>query len=295
MRMNFTYLRREIESLKAEQRKLRYTAYGMIALLLLVILISVWKLYYLTLFFLALVILLQLFYFRRKQKAYQKKMQRVNLLTVTGGLLGTEEIEEKGGAGLSTETLRKAELLAYQEKGKEVNFYLGMKGNYEKMQLITADAAIVQFYGGDSRKAEINCGNWTHISLPKGSGLDLRILDTSAMRQSTRQEFFSGLPELRESPAGDWGIEGNYLLYHRISATGEEKLPRSFVEKLKELTAYTPGKIAISIRGQDMDVYIRNRFLGRNFPVHTEPSEQLLSSDPYPELEKILKLAASLI
>lgn len=295
MNIDYNYLRKELESLRREQRLLRYSAYLMIGLLAGVILISVLKLYYLTLASVTLVILLQLFYFRRKQKEYRSHLQRANLLAVKGGILGTEEVDEKGGAGLSVEALRNAELIAYREQGKAVNFFLGMNGRYKGLEIVSADAAIAQFYGDDSRKAEVSCGNWTHILLPLDSGLDIRLLDRDIMRQSTHSKFYSEHSNLLELDTADKGIPECYLFYKNSSAVySEPELPALFKERLRSITGYTPGRIAISIRGREMDVYIRDRFLGRSFSIHGEPDEKLLTVDPYPELEKILELAAAL-
>ncbi len=292
MRMNFSYLRQEEESLKKERKQVQYGAFGMIALLVIVLLVSVLRQYMLTMVSLIIVFFVQIFVFRRLQKKYRDHLQRVNLLTVTGGLLNTEVLDEKGGAGLSMETLRNAELLSYQEKGKEVNFYLGMHGKYEKMDVTTADAAIVQFFGADARKAEVNCGNWTHIVLQKDTGLNLRILDRESMRLSVLQDYFASLPHLSAVEKPEWELPESLLIF--ADKEKDTEIPEAFLSRLSEFVKYTPGKVAVSIHGQEVDVYVKNRFLGSNFKTNIEPTEQILTANSYPELEKLLRMTAAL-
>ena len=83
---------------------------------------------------------------------------------------------------------------------------------------------------------------------------------------------------------------------HLYTADQEAKLPSgAFLQKLRSFTDYTPGKVAVSIRDDVLDVYIRNRFLSAGFSVREALTKQELIRDPYPELQHVLELVSFLI
>ncbi|MDO4620878.1 MAG: hypothetical protein Q4B09_09695 [Lachnospiraceae bacterium] len=288
MKRNESYLQNAVKELKQEAKRVRLGAYVMIALLVGVLALSFLKNYMLTLGALAVVLFLQIFVFKRQQKRYKNHLQQANLLAGIGALLRTEELDEKGGAGLSAETVRAAELLPFHDKGNAVNFYLGMSGSYEKLKVTVADASIAEYFSGSKNRAMVNCGNWTHIELPYDTGMNWRLLDTETVPEAMRREFFGQLPGMQKIAAEDWKLPEGMLVY---GTEPEGKRPSdAFVAQLRKLKVYTPGKLAVSIHGNQADVYVRNRFLGSRYRANTEPTEELLEKVSYPELEKILKL-----
>ena len=89
--------------------------------------------------------------------------------------------------------------------------------------------------------------------------------------------------------------EGIPSSMHIYTADQDAKLPSgAFLQKLRAFSEYTPGKISMSIRGDMMDVYIRNRFLSAGFSVREAVTKQELTRDPYPELHHILELVSFL-
>ncbi len=83
----------------------------MIALVVVVILVSVLRKFWLTTFFIAATVFLQLFVFRRMQKNYVEHAVLENIKATAGRLLNTENVVIKGNQMLPEEVIRKAALV----------------------------------------------------------------------------------------------------------------------------------------------------------------------------------------
>ncbi len=89
--------------------------------------------------------------------------------------------------------------------------------------------------------------------------------------------------------------EGVPSSMHIYTADQDAKLPSgAFLQKLRTFSEYTPGKTAVSIRDDVLDVYIRNRFLSAGFSVREAVTKEALIRDPYPELHHVIELVSFL-
>lgn len=277
-----------VQELVQENKRIHYMAYALIVLLIAVIVASVLKRFILTSLLLVAAIFYQIFVVRRQQRAYLKKCENTNLELSTLKDFSDTDIEEKG-TQLSEQDLDAAGLLPFVPK--TASFFKSVHGVKEKLDICATDCSVAQHQHEKGVAAEINTGNWIRIRLPEHTGLNVRILEDGLFPEAFRTDFYQK-QQLEEVARPD-GIPSSMHLY---TADQEAKLPSgAFLQKLRSFTDYTPGKVAVSIRDDVLDVYIRNRFLSAGFSVREALTKLELIRDPYPELQHVLELVSFLI
>mgnify|MGYP000327920405 CR=1 FL=1 len=277
-----------VQELAQENKRIHHMAYALIVLLIAVIVASVLKQFILTSLLLVAAILYQIFVVRRQQRAYLKKCENTNLELSTLKDFSDTDIEEKG-TQLSEQDLDAAGLLPFVPK--TASFFKSVHGVKEKLDICATDCSVAQHQHEKGVAADINTGNWIRIRLPEHTGLNVRILEDGLFPEAFRTDFYQK-QQLEEVARPD-GIPSSMHLY---TADQEAKLPSgAFLQKLRSFTDYTPGKVAVSIRDDVLDVYIRNRFLSAGFSVREALTKQELIRDPYPELQHVLELVSFLI
>lgn len=277
-----------VQELAQENKRIHHMAYALIVLLIAVIVASALKQFILTSLLLVAAILYQIFVVRRQQRAYLKKCENTNLELSTLKDFSDTDIEEKG-TQLSEQDLDAAGLLPFVPK--TASFFKSVHGVKEKLDICATDCSVAQHQHEKGVAADINTGNWIRIRLPEHTGLNVRILEDGLFPEAFRTDFYQK-QQLEEVARPD-GIPSSMHLY---TADQEAKLPSgAFLQKLRSFTDYTPGKVAVSIRDDVLDVYIRNRFLSAGFSVREALTKQELIRDPYPELQHVLELVSFLI
>lgn len=277
-----------VQELAQENKRIHYMAYVLIVLLIAVIVASVLKQFILTSLLLVAAILYQIFVVRRQQRAYLKKCENTNLELSTLKDFGDTSIEEKG-TQLSEQDLEAAGLLPFVPK--TASFFKSIHGTKGKLDIRATDCSVAQHQHEKGVAAEINTGNWIHILLPEHTGLNVRILEDGLFPEAFRTDFYE--KQQLEEAARPEGVPSSMHIYTDGEAA---KLPSgAFLQKLRSFADYTPGNIAMSIRDDVLDVYIRNRFLSAGFSVREALTKQELTRDPYPELQHVLELVSFLI
>lgn len=277
-----------VQELAQENKRIHYMAYVLIVLLIAVIVASVLKQFILTSLLLLAAIAYQIFVVRKQQRAYLKKCENTNLELSTLKDFSDTDIEEKG-TQLSEQDLEAAGLLPFVPK--TASFFKSIQGTKGKLDIRATDCSVAQHQHEKGVAAEISTGNWIRIRLPEHTGLNVRILEDGLFPEVFRTDFYQK-QQLEEVARPD-SIPSSMHLY---TADQEAKLPSgAFLQKLRSFTDYTPGKVAVSIRDDVLDVYIRNRFLSAGFSVREALTKQALTRDPYPELQHVLELVSFLI
>lgn len=277
-----------VQELAQENKRIHHMAYALIVLLIAVIVASVLKQFILTSLLLLAAIAYQIFGVRKQQRAYLKKCENTNLELSTLKDFSDTDIEEKG-TQLSEQDLEAAGLLPFVPK--TASFFKSVHGVKGKLDIRATDCSVAQHQHEKGVAAEISTGNWIRIRLPEHTGLNVRILEDGLFPEVFRTDFYQK-QQLEEAARPD-SIPSSMHLY---TADQEAKLPSgAFLQKLRSFTDYTPGKVAVSIRDDVLDVYIRNRFLSAGFSVREALTKQALTRDPYPELQHVLELVSFLI
>lgn len=280
-----------------EQMYRRYrTQVFFLLLLLITALILVFKNRLLTLAVLAIALVFHLCVVRRQQKEYTRAFIQSNLGHTLCPKLATDTVSEKSASHITVPLLRSAHLMPFREEAGTPLFCWELSGHLRGLSLSLCDVTLAQDFKlveKGKNRVHFNTGVWTHIDLSKDTGMNFRLLHETSVPTPIRMEFFSRETLFTPCPIHDPDLKGSYVLYRPVTEAAP-LLPGRFLEELKKLTDYTPGYTAISVRGNQMDIFIRGRFLARPVSVKEAPTKERLSFDPFPELLYLMDLAGSL-
>lgn len=274
-------------------RKCRLLVFTML-LLLIAALIMVFVNRTFTLPLLAAAVICHLFVLRPCQNQYSKAISMENLRRTVCRSLGSDEISEKDSHLITVNTLEAAGLMPCTDEKNVPLLRWEVHGKKKGLSIALCDATIPQkFKLADKGKKRIhfNAGVWAHIELPSDTQKHFKLLDETSVPTPIRMNYFSNRLNWETASISDTDIGKRFVLY-RPKNTEQQPSP-AMLRKLKSLMDYTPGYAALSIRGSQIDIFIRGRFLTRPISISQKPTQELLNFDPFPELAYIVDLAAS--
>lgn len=297
----------ELDKLVNAHKKLRNVTYVLIALLGVALITAILKMMIPSIACLAVMALIRFTAHRNAREEYRQTMTDAALTCSVGAKLDEFELKEKGGTGITREEIREAKMLPVRDGEKSfIGLFQGISGPLKDMAVSLNDVTLQQYQHAGEKGAEVACGTWMRFVLPKDTGRDLRILAPDIAADDLLEEFFADQPELLKQDAADAGFRENQLYYDAVaggqtaggqtaSSGGQTApLPSGFASAVNDLFRKTPGKAALSLRGKNLDIFIKNRVLAPNYPVSTKPTESFLSTDPIPEFKDALTLAKTL-
>lgn len=280
-----------IEELNKDNKKVHYIAYLMIGVLILVLVVSVLKQFYLTLFFLAAALMLQFMVFRKVQQNYIKNCENANLRLTTMLGINADAVEEKGTC-ITEEIVEKAHIIPFVSK--TFTSFKAIDGYKDGIRVSCSDISVVERKKDNGIAADVCTGNWIHFELKEKTGIKAIIIEDDLMTEASRTTFFD-TADYKETVLPE-GFPKRFHIYVPVSENQDTVLPTdSFLNKFKSLSDYTPGKIGISISGGSADIFIKNRFLAAGFSPKQPVNEATLMRDPYPELSHALELTKYLL
>ncbi len=284
-----------ISDLQKMYRRYRMQVFFLL-LLLIGALVLVFQSRLLTLAALAFALLFHLFLLRPQQKAYVNAFTQANLLNTLCPKLGTDTVSEKNASHITAELLKNARLMPFRQESGTPLLRWEISGRLRELSVSLCDATLAQDFRlveKGKNRVHFNTGVWTHIRLPKNTGMDFCLLHEASVPTPIRMEFFSRESLLLPAKLQDPELAKSFVLYHPASET-PAPMPGRFLSELRKLAEYTPGYVAISVRANQMDIFIRNRFLARPVSVRQAPTEAMLGFDPFPELAYLADLAKTL-
>lgn len=275
-----------IEELNKDNKKVHYIAYLMIGVLILVLVVSVLKQFYLTLILLSAALLLQFLVFRRVQQDYIKKCENANLSLTTMRKIDADLIEEKG-ACITEEIVEKAHIIPFVPK--TFTAFKAIKGHKDGIEIISSDISVVERKKDNGIAADVCTGNWIHFNINDHTDIHAIIIEDDLIADTSGKTFFDN-SEYKEIELPE-GFPKRFHMYVPVIASQDTLLPNdSFLNKFKSLSDYTPGKLGVSISDVSIDLFIKNRFLAAGFSPKQPVDEATLMRDPYPELVHALEL-----
>lgn len=276
---------RAAEKLQIEFKRIRYMAYLMIAMVAAVILVSVLRKFWLTLFFIAATVFIQLFVFRKMQKNYVEHAVLENIKATVGKALHTDNAVITGSEMLAEDVIREAALVPVMDNKGAINRFAAVSGyagtGDKQMEVTSCDVSLAVHQAGTKISADIVCGNWIHIQLPEETKYHFTVTGGKV------RGFSTGLEE-KENREEDNSIDS-------VKADGIAQLPECFYRKLEKLEGYTTGALSMRVDGDMANVFLKDRFLSGKFSARSEITEQMIDWNPLPELEKVLDLVWTLI
>ena len=291
----------ELEKLVNASKKLRNMTGVLIACLIAALILAILKMMIPSIACLAVMALLRFTIHRNARMEYQQALTDAALTCSIGAKLDEFELNSKGGTGITREEIREAKMLPIRDGEQSfIGLFQGISGRLKDMNVSLNDVTLQQYQHAGEKGAEVACGTWMHFVLPRDTGRDLRVLAPDIAAEDLLEEFFAGLPALAKQDADDAGFREDQL-YYDAAAAGQTSggqaaagLPFGFVSAVNDLFRKTPGKAALSLRGKNLDIFLKNRVLSPNYPLSTKPEENFLSTDPVPEFKDALALAKTL-
>ncbi|SFG77456.1 hypothetical protein [Oribacterium sp. WCC10] len=317
-RVNFETLEETVRELRERHINFKFRAFGLIGILVVAVIAIIVKKYPVSFGLLLAAVAYHLLFFRPFEKQYISDVNESNVLFTIARLLGTNEVMKNGSEQLTKKEIEVAQLVPVLPGQDGVSFYETVQGECRGMKVTVSDVVISEDFrlkdSGTRGKKRVfqNCGCWTHIELPENTRYDFRMFEEDAVPTVMQQKFYEEQNNLKKVPVSEIGLNGNYYLYvgqcrkkehedaedNALIPAMAQKIrmlpPEKFVARFEDIDKYTPGKIAVSVRGNIVDVYIRSRFLAMAVSTSSAPTEQSLTFDPYPELKMILELAENL-
>lgn len=277
-----------------------YRKYRMYTFLTLMLLVSALLLTfinrYLTLTVLGIAALWHLFAQRPLQKQYLLTFTQYNLENTLCRYLGADAPSEHAGGYITADTILQSELMPCRIEKNSPLLCWQLKGCRKGISIALCDATIAQdFKLADKGKKRVhfNSGVWAHIDLGKDSGKRFLLFDETSVPTPIRMDFFSKEKTQYETASlGDDSLGKRFVLYRPVDEP--DQIPSaSFLQSLKRLVNYTPGYLAISINGTQIDIFLRGRFLAKAVSLSQKPDQKQLEFDPFPELSYLIELAYS--
>lgn len=288
-------MKHSISQLQQMYRRYRMQVLALL-LLLIAALVFVFLNRFLTLAALAAALAFHLAVVRPQQKKYIRAFLQTNLERTLCPKLGMDTVSETNSSHITPALLKDAHLMPFREENGTPLLRWELSGMLHSLPVSLCDVTLAQDFRlveKGKKRVHFNTGVWTHIELPKDTGMNFRLLHETSVPTPIRMEYFSRESLLTPSPVGDPDLNRTFVLYHPVTEE-PPALPGPFLRELKKLAEYTPGYPAVSVHGSQMDIFIRGRFLARPVSVKEGPTEKQLDFDPFPELSYLIKLAAAL-
>lgn len=283
-------MQQPLEALKKQYKQNRLLLLGMI-LLLAVAVIAVFFNRYVALCVIAISAVYQIFVLRRAQKKYETQLVKQNLLATVCKQMNTETLDETGGGAITEQALRNAVLVPIDETKNAVLLRQGVGGRVDGIAIDVCDATFAESFAlsqKGKKRVHFNSGCWMRFRLPVDTGADWKILHKDAVPAPIRVDFFARHARFEMAVLPEPLCEA-YYCYTPVEAP---ELPAGeILKQVRLLAEYTPGNLAIALKGDTLSVFLGQRLLARPASASVEPTQQMLDFDPMPELAYALRLA----
>jgi hypothetical protein len=280
-----------LETVLSQYRVFRMSVWAVLALLI-AALVCLFINRYAAFALLGLALVFHIFYVRRQQKAYTELVNRSNIELTVMKKIGAEDVSGKSTGGLNASTIKRAGMMPCDGSP---SFFWGMEGDMGPFHLQISDVSIPQQFElkkGGKNRMHFDVGVWTHVVLPADSGYRYCIIDETAVPTPIRMAYFDRDPVMFHAELGEPSLKGKAVLYRPMNEEDQRPSP-AVMKSLMDLIAYTPGYTALSLHGNEMDLFIRGRFLAMPVTVSKKPTAASLEFDPFPELDYIKKIASA--
>lgn len=284
----------KLTELKKLYRTCRLTLTATLMLLVLALIVTFVNRYFCFLF-LALALGCHLILTRPQQKRYAVALTKANLEATLCKQLGCPVPEEKGGDQITASLIQQSGLMPCHISENSPLLCWGIHGSYGKCKISLCDATIAQPFSLKEKgknRVHFNSGVWAHIELPNECGIRFALYDETSVPTPIRMDYYADRSNYETAHIPDEELGNRFVLYRPTDGSTAE-LPKSFLASLKRLVSYTPGYLAVTVDGNQMDVFLRGRFLTKPVSAADAPSEELIAFDPFPELSYLVGLANS--
>lgn len=243
--------------------------------------------------------LFYIFYFKRGTRKYEQSVKEA--IIEEGLRFAFRKISYKAKNGVSGEVIAGAEFVPAEHVSQMV-VRDTVQGVYQGMAAFLTDITTdyetnVSDSRGKTRKVQDHLsGCYYEVQLPRDQGPEFILWPKASMTDAAREIYFAGKRKLPVTEKGAGGFLPEYYLIYGSGEGGEPVITDEFVRMFKELAQFTPGLAAVQVAGNHMRVFLQNRFLyTAALPIKLEITSKLLTMNPFPEMNYLLRLADVLI
>lgn len=227
-------------------------------------------------------VLYHIFYLRKLQKQYTGAFTDVNVKMTLGKDLGTDSVETESGGSITEDTVKKAHMVPYDDRKGSCLLREGLTGEHDGIRVALSDAVLAesfQLVKKGKNRIHYLTGVWVSYELDGDTGADWRLLDKDVLPVPVRQNFYQGMNSLKKVSTDSVDNE-RFILYSRNGSEPDHRL----MKEINALADYTPGKLAVSLRGNRLNIFIRDRIIARAVSVKEPPTMDKLLFHPFPEI-----------
>ena len=227
-------------------------------------------------------VLYHMFCLRKLQKQYTGTFADVNIKMTLGKDIGTDSVTTESGGSITEDTVKKAQMVPYDDRKGSCLLREGLTGESNGIQAACCDAVLAesfQLVKKGKNRIHYLTGVWISYTLDGDTGADWRLLDKDVLPVPVRQNYYQRMSGLKRMDADEVEDE-RFILYSRNQSVPDHKLMKEIIA----LADYTPGKLAISLRGNMLNIFIRDRIIARAVSVKEPPTMEKLMFHPFPEI-----------
>ena len=296
--MSITYTgstpQKEMEKINGYYRKLMILSIVMVVIAVAALVAALFKAMLPSVILLVIVLVIRLTVHRKVRGDYQQAITDATLTCSVGAKLDQFDLSPKGGIGITREDVRAAQLLPVMEEAESfIGFYQGIAGTAKDLEVSLNDTTLRLNQLVGAKGTGVSCGIWMHFVLKGDTGRNFRILSDDFLPGDIRKDFFGRFPDLTERDPVKAGLGRDYCLYEGDAAAGS-LLPASITSTVKELSRNNPGNIALSLKGNTLNIFVRDRVLSPNYRLNSKPTEKILQIDPIPEFKSVFSMVKGL-
>lgn len=230
-----------------------------------------------------------LFYVRKIQKRYVNTFTDTNIRETVGRDIQTKTVDAQSGGRINEETVKQAQLVPFDKRSGSCLLREGLDGEMDGLKVALCDAVFAesfQLVKKGKNRIHYTSGAWVSITLNTDTGADWRLLDKDMLPVPIRQNYYKQFGSLKRTRFENTNDE-RFILYGRNDSVPDNKL----MKDLLALADYTPGKLAVSLRGNTLNIFIRDRVLARAVSVKNPPTLEALAFHPFPEMSYAVQCA----
>lgn len=227
--------------------------------------------------------------FRQMTKAYRQAVKQAMLEEGLRPFLKNISYERKDG--IDGSLILDAGLLP-NETPKNLLIRDTVQGDYQAMPVFLTDVTTnfksfkSQANGTEKAMVDFMSGCYFDIRL-RGDGGDFILWPKALLPEKSREHYFS-----KKTAAPAPGLLSDAFLLYWEPGRDAPEISAEAEKAIHRLSEYTPGEVCVQVSGGHLRIFIRSRFLFTyHIPGRTEMTARILSTNPFPELPYLLRVA----
>ncbi len=283
-----------ISDIQKQYRKIVYCALTTAASMI----FGLFSLLYSPLIGVSLIVLAVILYFvlfRPNRSRYADLVNETILERTICRLIGSPVPKPVGGGIFTKQMLLDSDLVPEGGDDTDPLFCWEMKGHRKIFEISLADTTLIQKFMGNNGKYTYHTtsGVFSVFDLPQDPQRYFIFMDRQFLPDPVRELFMNAKSQYVRESLSDTDLDERYFFYRSTRDSGGA-VPATFLQSLKRLMNYTPGQVAICVKGSTMYAFINDRFVSIRVALSKTITMEDLDRNEFPELSYLINIAATL-